>query len=413
MAADWIQAWNRPFTPSKKPIQNQPKTSSAKKHPISNSLMTTPVDQTALIIKALLDSLPGVISNLLAAFTGAYLGSKGIRSILIDRYVERRVTKAQEANDQALAKARNLLSFLEQSYTEEKIIQESDLKDIEARCGDLAEVSKDGGKEVATTAFMLHQTIKNLSPNYKSESGSHSSIEVLTTGDVVNFVNRAVRLIAFYCDNSAPIPRRAKLRKKSLIRNRLKKYLSDQSFYGLEHQPFGLTIATNSEVAVRFSELPRMASSPVLSRNFYLFLQDNAPIIYQLKAAMIYAPPVLAPEQDSGLHVLGQQRLHLIKSRIMTSASNPRRKEIELVYANLNPIARFLGGTNAGQISSEFTRDAFLGQRFSLDDQCHSLQILHSEMLKVRMGMRNARRRYIANAIAISVKLMMTRIRSR
>jgi hypothetical protein len=372
--------------------------------------MTTPVDQTAPAIKALLDSLPSVISNLLAAFAGAYLGSKGIRSILIDRYVERRVTKAQEANDQALAKARSFLDFLEQSYTEDKIIQESDLKDIEARCGELAEVSKDGGKEVATTAFLLHQTTKNLSPRYKSEGEGHLSVEALTTGDVVNFVGRAVRLIAFYCDNSAPIPRRAKLKKKSLIRHRLKKYLSDQSFYGLEHQPFGLTISTNSEVAVRFSELLRIASSPVLSRNFYLFLQDNAPIVYQLKAAMVYAPTVLAPERDSGLQVVGQQRLHLIKSRIVTSASNPRQKEIELVYANLNPIARFLGGMNASHISSEFTRDMFLGQRFSLGDQCHSMQVLHSEMLKVRMGMGNARRRYIANAIAISVKLMATRI---
>ena len=128
------------------------------------------------------------------AFIGAYLGTKRIKKHLIDNYIEERVTKAQNVNDEVLSKARDIISSFEQTYTENKPISEEELNKIIEQCRDLSKKSEDGGKEVSSVSYLLYQTVKDLKPSYKGKD--EKGFEILTLGDVVNLVDKSLRLIS-------------------------------------------------------------------------------------------------------------------------------------------------------------------------------------------------------------------------
>ena len=98
----------------------------------------------------------------LLAFIGAYLGTKRIKKHLIDNYIEDRVTKARNANDNVLSEARDIISSFEQTYSDNKPLTEDELTSIVEQCREFSRISEDGGKEVSTISYLLYQTVKDL-----------------------------------------------------------------------------------------------------------------------------------------------------------------------------------------------------------------------------------------------------------
>src|SRR5699024_6930112 len=133
-----------------------------------------------------------------------------IKKHLIDNYIEDRVTKARKANDNVLSEARDIISSFEQTYSENKPLSEEELTTIVEQCREFSRISEDGGKEVSTISYLLYQTVKDLKVKY--ENNAETSFERLTTGDVVNLVGNSIRLVIYYCENSAPIPFKTSLK---------------------------------------------------------------------------------------------------------------------------------------------------------------------------------------------------------
>src|SRR5690554_3245816 len=259
-----------------------------------------------------MDVLAQVIVGILA-FAGAYLGTKRIKKHLIDGYIEERVKKALNANDKVLSKVRSLLSSIEQEYSINRPITDDEIGELLEECKYLSRISEDAGKEVATIAFLLYQVIKDLKPRYKTEPKTDErSSESLSVGQVVGLIDYTLRVIADYCVNTTPIPFSVRLVKRSSIRFGLRKYLVDSKYYRMKHQPFGLTLKTNSEVVVRFSSIVGNFNSAVFRIKLFVFLQDNYPMLYELLASKFYVPLVLEGDDCQGIS-FRSTKLHLVK----------------------------------------------------------------------------------------------------
>lgn len=146
------------------------------------------------------------------AFLGAWIGTKRIKKHLIDNYIESRVTKAFEANDNVREKIKAVLSKLEEKYTANAVVTDDDLTYLTEVCQDIAQRSEDGSKEVATTAYLLSRTIGDIKPSYKTQSKDSEHFERITISDLVGLIDRTLRLIIDYCDSAAPIPFSVSLR---------------------------------------------------------------------------------------------------------------------------------------------------------------------------------------------------------
>ena len=251
------------------------------------------------------------------AFAGAYIGTKTIKKQLIDKYIEERVKKAQESNDKVLSFSRDLKSSFEESYSKNKQISPEELQTIIKHCKDLSKISEDGGNEVATTSYLLYQTVKTLKPRYQNIAAT--KLEILTLKDLTYLVNNSLDLIIYYCTNIAPIPYRIKLKKKSLVKRKFRKLLSYKNFYSLKHQPFGLTLNPNSEVVLNYCDILHSPNNYFFPRNFFQFLQTNIPIVYQLIAGNIYMPIILENSSKDESSPFGDMALHLIKIRPIKS----------------------------------------------------------------------------------------------
>ncbi len=335
------------------------------------------------------------------AFVGAYLGTKRIKKYLIDNYIEDRVTKAQNVNDKVLSKARDIISSFEQTYTENKPVSKEELSKIVEQCRKLSKKSEDGGKEVSSVSYLLYHTIRDLKPRYGDKE--EGSIEILTLGDVVYLVGSSLRLIIYYCTNSAPIPFRTKLKRRSVIKRKLRIFLKDKKFYSLKHQPFGLTLDPNSEVIIRYSEILRNINSSIYSRNLFLFLQSNIPILYQMIVNKIYMPLILNKEQKME-GFLFDHRLYLIKITEIKSVGEKSGDFVEFYYSNINPVLRFVGNMNLESFKSNFTSDAFLNKNFQLNEN-YELRKQLNETIQVKVSLKKAKSNYKKNKWSIKHKL--------
>lgn len=336
------------------------------------------------------------------AFIGAYLGTKRIKKQLIDNYIEDRVTKAQKVNDMVLSKARDMISSFEQTYTENKPISEEELNNIINQCRELSKKSEDAGKEVSTVCYLLHQTVKDLKTNYKDDI--IKSYERLTLGDVINLVDSSLRLIVYYCTSSAPIPFSTRLIKRSVIKKRLRKYLKDKMFYGLKHQPFGLTLDPNSEIILRYSEIVNRINSSIYSRNLFLFLQSNIPIVYQMVVKKIYMPLILDKKQKEEGLFFDNYKMHLIKIREVKNFGKETGNFVEFYYSNLSPIFNFIKSLNINDFASEFTSDVFLNKKFQFDENL-SLQKKLNETIMVKVRLDTAKCNYKKRKWSIKYRL--------
>lgn len=341
------------------------------------------------------------------AFIGAYLGTKRIKKHLIDNYIEKRVTQAQEVNDAVLSKSRDLISSFEKSYTENKPISENELNKIIENCRELSRTSEDGGKEVSTIAYLLYKTVKDLKPDYKDTEGR--SFEGLSLGDVINLVSNSLRLIIYYCTNSAPIPFRTRLKKRSVIKRKLRKYLSDKKFYGLKHQPFGLTLNPNSEVILRYTEIVGKTSSAIYSRNLFLFLQSNIPLAYQMIVRKIYMPLIIDKKTEEDGIFFDNYEMHLVKIKGVKSIGEESGNFVEFYYSNINPVFSFIKGMKIEKFRSEFTNDVFLEKDFELADN-YKLQKKLNETIKVKVSLDIAKENYKKNKWALKYKLFKYKI---
>lgn len=346
--------------------------------------------------------LVGSIIVGILAFFGAYLGTKRIKRHLIDNYIEKRVTQAQKVNDEVLSKSRDIISTFEQTYTEDKPISEDELNDIIEICRNLARTSEDGGKEVSTVAYLLYKTVKDLKPNYKDKD--EKSFELLALGDVVYLVSSSLRLIIYYCTNSAPIPFRTRLIKRSAIKKPLRKYLNDKKFYGLKHQPFGLTLNSNSEVILRFSEILGKTSSLIYSRNLYQFLQSNIPLAYQMIVRGIYIPLIIDKKNDEDGILFDNYEMHLIKIKGIKSVGQETGNFIEFYYSNINPRFKFVKSLHLNKFKSEFINDVFLNKDFEINDN-YKIQKKLNETIKIKVSIDVAKENFKKNKWAFKFKL--------
>lgn len=322
------------------------------------------------------------------AFLGAYLGTKSLKEHLIDDYIESRVTKSQNVNDKVLSMARDMLSSFEQTYDENRLIDEKDLTHLISQCRKLSRLSEDGGKEVSTTCYYLYETIKELEPEYKDEE--ENTYERLTIGEVVNLISDVLRLIIYYCTNSAPIPFKTKLKKKTTIRFNLRPFLDEKKFYSLKHQPFGLTFNANSEVALRYADTISKTSSYIYARNYYMLLQNNLPVLYRLIANKIYAPLVLKDETINPF--LGSSKLHLIKFRKIKSYGSKPGEFYEFYYSNLSPLKRFVQNYNSENFQERF-KDEYLDEDWTFNDD-YRFQKKLNETIKLKVNLENAKNNY-------------------
>ncbi|MFW5983457.1 MAG: hypothetical protein ACOCQ4_03065 [bacterium] len=351
-----------------------------------------------------MDILGEIIVGILA-FIGAYLGTKRIKKHLIDNYIEDRVTKAQNVNDLVLIEARNIISSFEKTYTENKPISTEELSKIIEQCRELSKKSEDGGKEVTTVSYLLYQTVKDLKANYESEN----SFEILTKGDVVKLVDNSLRNIIFYCTNSAPIPFSTRLKKRSTIKKRFRMYLHDKKFYGLRYQPFGLSLDPNSEIVLRYSEILNQINSSIYSRNFFLFLQSNLPIIYQMIAKKVYMPLIIDREQSESVFFIDSYKMHLIKIKKIKSFGEETGDYIEFYYSNLSPMVHFAENMTTEAFKSNYTKDIFLDKKFQLDDNYKPQKKLN-ETIKLKVKLDIAQRNYRKNKWAIKWKLIKNKL---
>jgi len=330
------------------------------------------------------------------AFVGAYLGTKSIKKHLIDNYIEDRVTKAQKVNDVVLLEARDIISSFEQTYIENKLISEEELNKIINQCRELSKKSEDAGKEVCTVCYLLYHTVKNLKPQYQYKNNNEESFEKLTLGDVVNLVDKSLRLIVSYCTSSAPIPFSTRLIKRSVIKRSLRKYLKDTMFYGLKHQPFGLTLEPNSEIILRYAEIVNRASAYVYSRNLFLFLQNNIPMVYLMVAKKIYMPLILDKKQKEEGILFDNYKMHLIKISEVKSFGIEAGDYVEFYYSNLSLIVNFVKNLNINMFTSEFTNDVFLNEKIQFDESFRLQKKLNETIvIKVRLDIakRNFKKR--------------------
>ena len=211
-------------------------------------------------------------------------------------------------------------------------------------------------------------------------------------------------LIIYYCTTSAPIPFRTRLKKRSVIKRRLRIYLRDKKFYGLKHQPFGLTLDPNSEVILRYSEIVRKANSSIYSRNFFLFLQSNIPIAYQMIVKKIYMPLIIDKKQNETGIFFDNHKMHLIKIKETKSIGEETGDFVEFYYSNLNPIFSFVDNMELNRFISEFTKDVFLNNNFQFDEK-NKIQKKLNETIKVKIRRDVARNNYKKKKWRIKYKL--------
>lgn len=340
------------------------------------------------------------------AFMGAYLGTKTIKRHLIDNYVEARVKKALEVNDNVLSKARGMLSDLEQNYRENRPISDDDLDDLIEKCKEIAKVSEDGGKEVSTVAYLLYQIVEDLKPVSKTTDSDYT--ERLTTRSVVGLIDRSLRLIVEYCNSSTPIPFKPSLEKRSDIKWGLRKYLSDKKHYSLKHQPFGLTLNPNSEVILRYSAVVGEASTSLFRRNLFMFLQSNLPIIYELLVGKIYMPIVLGKED--GFELFGKEELHLIKVQSIRRIGDEGGDYFDFYYSNISPRLKFVDGYKWQRLQDEFLHDTFIQKSFSL----HGFQRVErrpNETIKITVKSEWAKYYFKKYQWSVRLNLLKQRIR--
>lgn len=322
------------------------------------------------------------------AFAGAYIGTKTIKKQLIDKYIEERVKKAQESNDKTLSFSRDLKSSFEESYSKNKRISIDELQTIIKQCKDLSKISEDGGNEVATTSYLLYQTVKALKPSYKNDGAT--AFEVFTIKDLTNLVNNTLDLIIYYSTNIAPIPYRVKLKRKSLVKRKFRKMLSYKNFYSLQHQPFGLTLNPNSEVVLNYCEVLFSPNNYIFPRNFFQFLQTNVPIIYHLIASKIFMPVVLEKRLKDESFPFSKMALHLIKVRPIRSYGIENGDFVEFYYSNLSLFFGFVESIKEDEFSEEFNYDGYLKKDFNLDSNYDCKKILNETFIvKVKLDLAN------------------------
>ena len=298
------------------------------------------------------------------AFLGAWIGTKRIKKHLVDNYIESRVTKAFEANDKVREKIKAVLSELEEKYTVNGVITDQDLANLTEVCQDIARLSEDGSKEVATTAYLLSRTIGDIKPSYKTQSKESEHFERITISDLVGLIDRTLRLIIDYCDSAAPIPFSVSLKKRSYIKRSLRPYLKDKKFYSLKHQPFGLTLIPNSEIATHMASIVSKCNSPVFADNFYSVLQSNIPIAYELVANNVYMPIELVEKGDSSF--FGTLKLSLVKMKKVKHIHDNSGDFIKFYYSNTSSPVKFLNKYLAKEIKENFTVDSFLNEVFPI-----------------------------------------------
>lgn len=301
------------------------------------------------------------------AFLGAWIGTKRIKKDLVDNYIESRVTKAFEANDNVRERIKAVLSELEEKYTVNAAITDDDLANLTEVCQDIARLSEDGSKEVATTAYLLSRTIGDIKPSYKTQSKESEHFERITISDLVGLIDRTLRLIIDYCDSAAPIPFSVSLKKRSYIKRSLRPYLKDKKFYSLKHQPFGLSLIPNSEIATHMASIVSKCNSPVFADNFYSVLQSNLPIAYELVANNVYMPIEIIETGDSRL--FGALKLSLIKMKKVTRFGDRPGGFIKFYYSNTSSTVNFLNNYPTEKIREDFTIDLFLSENFHMPDK--------------------------------------------
>lgn len=218
----------------------------------------------------------------------------------------------------------------------------------------------------------------------------------------------SLRLIIFYCTSSAPIPYSTRLKKKSVVKRRLRKYLSDKKFYGLKYQPFGLTLNPNSEVILRYSGIVGRINPFIYSRNFYLFLESNIPLAYQLMVRGVYMPLVIDKKGQENFLLFDSLEMHLIKIKAIKSIGDESGEFIEFYYSNLNPVMKFVESLGIDKFRNEYNTDKYLSRDFKFDDNCKIYKKLN-ETIMIRITINEAKSNYRKNKWRLRYALFKSR----
>jgi hypothetical protein len=128
----------------------------------------------------------------------------------------------------------------------------------------------------------------------------------------------------------------------------------------------------------------------MFSRNFYLFLQDNIPIAYQMISKEIYLPLIIQNETEN---FFGRESLHLIKIQEIKSFGENSGDFVNFYYSNLNPVFIFVENLKLDKIKSQFTNDIFIDDLFKFDEN-YKFEKRLNETIKVTVKLDKAKNNY-------------------
>lgn len=318
------------------------------------------------------------IVTIIAILVGIYYGRKGLKRFLLDDIIKNKISNLHKANQDVFKITNQIITEISNLEDLNHPAKDDDLSIIKSFTQKLVDFSNGASKEVASLAYFLNETIRNITPNVKSKTYS----EIRMASDFYALVYNTCAQLNRFSSYIVDLPKRIKLEPYNEINKSLHKYLTSEETYKIKGFQFGINMNANSPLSLLFSSiLSKSTTGYIFNKKYFQLIQSNSPIIYGLFVNKIYFPVLLETEEEKPF--MGKSTLHLIKFDVQQSVSPDNKKfTIEFFYSNLNPIIKFVESIKPDEISKIYD-DVFIREISVFKSLSFKVYILADETLKI------------------------------
>jgi hypothetical protein len=327
------------------------------------------------------------VATIAAILIGIYYGRKGLKRLLLDDIVKRKISDLHNTNREVSIITGKIVAELAHKEDLNRPVNEEDLSFIKMQTGKLVDCTTGASKEVATLAFFLDETIKRIDPSVESSTYRERRF----ASDFYYLLYNTCLKINQFSGNIIDLPRKIRLEPYNEINRSLHRFLSREETYRIKGVQFGLNLNANSSLSLLFSSIiNRSTFTYIFKKRFFQLLQTNTPIIYELFVNNIYFPVML--ESCTEHPFVGKPTLHLVKFEMRRSIMLDKEKQtIEFFYSNINPIFKFVQNIKVDEFVKNY-KDAFIKDENLFASLSLKVMILADETMSITCEKSDAER---------------------
>lgn len=349
---------------------------------------TTNTSATTDILKITKEiaAISASVATIIGIIVGLYFGREGLKKYLLDDHVKSKFSEIHLNNSETSEVATQIIDKIrdkEQQIDSTKVVSERDLIHVKSLSNKLYKTASGASKPVATLAYFLDQTLRNITTEKINEYSNFRYKP--SAAEFYRIIFNCCKKITAYANNVVDIPDSIELEPMNDVKEKYQEFINDNNIYSIKGYDLGLDLNSNSPYSLIYANLLDRSSSktPIFKKNFYKHFGNNIPELHLMYHQNIYFPPVLSKKDEN---LLGfEEKIHLIKIKNMnrTKGSGESFEMVYLYFTNLQSFFNFVDNNLSLDNLKSSYQDDFIktGNRFQ--NKIENLELIGNETILI------------------------------